>query len=156
MSRGNLIVVNGDPRGRRIGGVIDDTSAPGTIMQINAGVAMTGGRHHWIAAAPGTDGKEVLKAVLLEDIKLGRTMTTAYAIGEHITLYHMLPGDEVNLLWGEVAGTGNTCAIGDRFIVDAESGLIVPESGSPQETFCIALEALTQQAGGTLLWTMII
>jgi hypothetical protein len=81
-------------------------------------------------------------------------MTTAYTVGEHITLYFMLPGDEVNLLWGEVAGTGNTCAIGDRFIIDAENGIIVPEAGSPQETLCVAMEALTQQAGSTLLWVL--
>jgi hypothetical protein len=158
--RGNSIIVSAEPRGRRIGGQINDTSSPGTIMQIDTGAtpifSQGIGEFQWKAAAPGTDGLDVLQACLLEDFLFGKSLTDAYAVGQKIALYFPLHGDEMNLRCGEVAGTGNTYAIGARLIIDAESGILVPESGSPQHTFAVVLEVITQVVGSSLVWVMII
>ena len=154
MAKGQDIVVSANPQGRFIEGIVGDTSAPGTIMQISATVAPVEGRHTWIAAATGTDGKEVLKVVLLPDRLQGRLATDAYVANTRGFLYCWLPGDEVNFLAGEGAGSSNTFNIGDRFIVDAENGILVPDTGSPQECVAIAMEKLTQQVGSVLVWCM--
>lgn len=152
MARGNQIVVTADPQGKFDEGTIDDTSKPGTIMQTVAGSARLGGRFHFVAAAVGTDGKQAQQMVLLEDNLQGKTVTDAYVAGTRCRVYTPIPGEECNVLVGEAAGTGNTVAVGDRLILDAEDGILVPEAGTPQETPWVALEAETQQAGSQLLW----
>jgi hypothetical protein len=152
MARGNEIVITANPKGNFIEGVINDTSKPGTIMQVQAATEMVSGEHTWVAAAPGTDGKKVLVAVLLSDDLQGFGPSQAYVAGTRGRMYCPVPGDDINVRVGEVAGTGNTFAIGDRFIIDAESGLLVPESGSPQDTIFVCMETITQAAGGTLVW----
>lgn len=151
MARGNSIVVTAEPKGQFLEGTIADTSKPGTIMQVKAATAFKGGRPSYVAGAPGTDGKQVLPAVLLEDNLQGKTSSDAYVSGTRCRLYCPVAGEELNILVGEVAGTGNSYAIGDRLIIDAEDGILVPETGSPQATQFVALEAVTQVAGSYLL-----
>lgn len=152
--RGTEIMVSSNPKGTFLEGVIGDTSKPGTIMQIQAGVGLISGRQTWVAAAPGTDGKNVLVAVLLQDYLQGKLWSDAYIAGTRCFLYCPIAGEEMNVLCGEVAGTGNTFSIGDRFIIDAEDGILVPESGSPQDTIFICLERDVQVVGSTLVWCM--
>lgn len=152
MARGASIIVSSPPRGVFIEGIIGDTSKPGTIMQIQGGTACAVGGFTYIAANVGTDGKCVCHQVLLADSLQGKLATDAYVSGTKCFLYIPSPGEDVNVLLGEVAGTGNTYAIGDRLIIDAEDGVLVPESGSPQETSWICLETLTQVAGSHLTW----
>jgi hypothetical protein len=91
---------------------------------------------------------------LLPDQLQGKGATDAYVLGTRCFLYCPISGEEMNLVLGEIAGTGNTFAIGDRFIIDAENGILVPESGSPQETLAVCLETVTQVAGSHLTWCM--
>ncbi len=153
MSRGNRIVIEGgNGHGKYEEGVILDTSKPGTLMEIDPTVALSSGRFSWIAAASGTDGLNKASAVLREDILQGLPMTTAYASGTRCFLYHPLAGEEINALLGEVAGTGNTYAIGDPLMQDAETGILVPSGTTPGQPWAICLEVLTQVAGSTLAW----
>ena len=158
--RGNAIIVSSNPKGQYDEGTIGEANrSPGTIMQLKAATPFQGGRPVWVAAASGTDGKDVLYAVLLEDDQQGVTATGAgavYAINTHCRLYFPIKGEEMNILAGEVAGTGNSFAIGDRLIVDAEDGILIPETGTPQATFAVSMQALPQVAGSTLLWVKII
>jgi hypothetical protein len=151
MSRGQSIIVSAEPRGVFDEGTIGDTSLPGTLMQLQAAVAPVNGRYSYVAFAPGTDGKSGICAVLREDIMQGKKISDAYVSGTRCFLYYPIAGEEVNLRLGEVAGTGNTYAIGDRLIADAEDGILVPEAGTPQELVAVVLETTTQQAGGVLV-----
>lgn len=150
--KGLDIVVTAFPKGVFLEGLIGDTSKPGTIMQKKATTAPVGGRFTYIAAAPGTDGKRVQCAVLMADTLQGKGPTDAYVSGTRCQMYVPVPGEDMNVRCGEVAGTGNTYAIGDRLIIDAEDGILVPETGSPQDTIFEVNEVVTQSAGSVLVW----
>lgn len=154
MAKGNTIVLSVPPKGVMEGGIINDTSKPGTLMQIDTSVQVDKhGRKTWIAAAPGADG--LLKGaypVLMEDKKQGKAVTDAYVAGTECQLYFPLPGEDFNALCGEVAGTGNTYAIGDALELDAETGILVPYSATPQNVFAQCMEVVTQVTGSHLTW----
>lgn len=150
--KNSTIILTSPPRGTFLEGTIDDTSLPGTLMQVKLATAFTSGRAHFVAAATGTDGKCALAGVLLEDDLQGKTYADAYVSGTRCRIYVPIAGEELNLRVGEVAGTGNTFAIGDRFELNGTGGYLIPETGSPQETIAVALEAKTQIAADTLLF----
>lgn len=153
MAKGNSIIVSADPKGHREGGIIDDTSLPGTIMQVEAATEPVGGRHKWIAAAPGGDGIPVMCAVLLEDSKQGKLVSDAYVAGRHGELYWPLPGEDVNVRVGETAGTANSFAIGDRLCINATGGYLIPDTGTDYSaTLFIVMETVTQVAADSLVW----
>ncbi len=155
MSQGNRIVMTGvDPKGNFLEGPIGDTSKPGTIMQISAGTALQAFEPTWIAAAIGKDGDQVLGAVLCEDRYQGKGITDAYVSGTKCFIYCPLPGDYMNLLCGEAGGTTNYFTIGDRLFMDADSGLLVPESGTGTAfaIMAIALETTVGLADTSLVF----
>jgi hypothetical protein len=150
--KGNCILLSSNPKGQFIEGVMGDTSKPGCCVQVKAATAFSNGRPTFVAAAPGTDGKQVMQAILLEDSNQGFGPQTAYVVGTRAIAYVPIAGEEMNVRLGEVAGTGNTYAIGDRVVNDAEDGIYVPAPGTEQDTPFIVQETLTQVAGGTLGW----
>lgn len=155
MSRGNKIIVTADPKGRFVEGTIGDTSKPGACMQLQISPPQTAnqvGRFTYVAAAPGTDGKQIEHLILLEDSPQGKTISDAYVSGTRCRMYIPLAGEEINILLGEVAGTGNSYAIGDQVILDADGGIYVPYTGSPQETAFQVMEVVTQVSGSNLTW----
>jgi hypothetical protein len=156
MSKGNKIIVNASPRGVFEWGVMNDTSKPGTLMQLDSSVTVQGGRFGIKASNLGTDGKTVLGGVLLEDSLQGFDVTTAYVSATLASMYYPLRGEDMNILAGEVAGTGNSYTIGDSLIADAENGILVPFSGSPEQTFAMSRETVSQQAGNYLLWVVVV
>jgi hypothetical protein len=151
MSKGNLIVVSSNPKGVFLEGTIDDTSKPGTLMQIEA-KAFLNGEPFWQAASIGTDGFPALIAVLREDILQGFLPTQAYVSGTRCFLYCPAMGEDVNVLVGEGAGTANTFAIGDYFMLDSDAGVLIPASGSPASRPFQCMETVTQVAGSNLTW----
>lgn len=149
--RGSKILLQANPKGTFLEGTMGDTSKPGTIMQVKASTADVGGRPTYVAAAPGTDGYGVQSAVLLEDDMQGFLSDTSYVSGRRCRLYVPIPGEEMNVRVGEVAGTGNTYAVGDRLAIDAEDGILVPCVTSAVCLF-IARETLTQVVGNSLIF----
>ena len=156
MTRGNGIIVSANPQGKNKEGVIDDTSLPGTCMQLVGGSALQQGRFHYQAAAPGTDGRKTELLILTEDDFQGKLVTAAYVAGTRCKMYVPMPGEEMNLLCGEVAGTGNSYAVGDRLMVDAEDGIFVPDTGTANTAVAKVLEAKTQVSGSILIWCEIL
>ena len=157
MARGRDIIVSSNPKGFFDEGVINDTSKPGTVMMMDTSKAASlwqGGNPWFIAAAYGTDGLKVVPYCLLADAKQGKTLEDAYVAGAKCQLYCPIAGEEMNILAGEVAGTGNSYTFNDRLILDAESGILVPFTGSPQDTMFQAMETVTQVAGSFLLWVV--
>ncbi len=147
--------MNGGPiHGNKLEGIIGDTSLPGTIMQVKAATGLNAFEPTWIAAAVGKDGDQVLGAVLEEDRYQGKTITDAYVSGTKCFLYCPLVGDFMNLLCGEIGGTANYFTIGDRLFIDAESGLLVPESGTGTafHIYAVALETTLGLADSSLVF----
>lgn len=154
--RGNEIVVSFDPRGLKVEGVIGAglTPKPGTIMQLQVGTALVGGRHTWELYAPGTDGAKPKgpMIVLVQDYLQGRTADDAYAAGERAFGYIPLAGDELNLRLKDIAGTGDDHTKGEVLIVDDASGLLIATTGSPDTKVAILLETVTDPVAETLVW----
>lgn len=116
MARGNKIVV-GTPRGKFIGGIINDTSKPGTVMEMVAAGAVQGGRNLWQASSVA-DGLKREICVLMDDPLQGFGTGQAYVAGRWGQLYFPVDGDELNMILEDVSGTGDSAAIGDLFGVN--------------------------------------
>lgn len=153
--KGNEIILSNDPRGRFLEGIVSGTPKPGTIMQLQAGTEPVGGRHTWEVFNQASDGTVALIAVLLPDALQGKLATDAYVSGTRCFLYCPVAGEELNVLVAHAGtGTGDAIAIGDRFMVDDGTGLLIANSGGASVPF-IALETLDDVvATGTLCHCM--
>lgn len=156
MARGNEIIVSADPRGHMIEGFIGAglTPKPGTIMQIQIATALKGGRHTWELYNADADGGRPKGPfiVLLPDFLQGRLSTTAYAAAEKCFGYIPLPGDELNLLLKDLAGTSDDYSAGETLIVDDATGLLISTTGSPETEVAFLLENVTNLTADTLGW----
>jgi hypothetical protein len=150
--KGNCIVVSDKPRGRFLEGIITDTSLPGTIMEVVPGVATQGGKFSYRASTRAA-GKDRLLAVLREDDLQGFPATQAYVANTRCFLYVPTPGEEVNVLTVVPGtGTGLVTTIGSYYECDG-TGKATLETGSPQSTPWLCLEAAHDvAAGGTPVW----
>lgn len=153
MSRGSRVMLSSNPKGQFMSGIAGDSlSMPGNIMQVKAATERIGNQFTFILAAPGTDGKKVLAAILLDDAKNGFLMgNSTTTVGQQIEMYVPAPGEEINVRVGETAGTGNSFAIGDRLEANASGGYLIPESTGTQAPF-ICLETITQTTADQLTW----
>lgn len=109
--RGTKIIASADPKGRFDEGIITDTSKPGTCMEMVPATALNGGRLSFRAVSR-TAGSKGPICVLLEDDLQGKLATDAYVANTRGRLYWPLPGEEMNMLVEDVAGTGDTIAVG--------------------------------------------
>lgn len=128
MALGNKILLTPEPRGRFIEYVISGTPKPGTVMQVKAATERdVGNRLTAEVYNKSGSGAPGLIGVLLEDIQQGKTVLDAYTTGKRGLIYFPLPGDELNMLIGDVAGTSGTSdfAIGDRLFVQDGTGLLI-------------------------------
>ena len=152
MSFGNKIVIESEPKGKFVEGYVTGTPKPGTMMQIDVSEAKVGGRFTYEVYAPGADGaKSGPVFILLEDSLQGKTMDTAYATGDRCFLYVPYPGDELNILVADVAGTGDDHAVGDLVIPDNTTGKFIATTGSPEIEPFQLLEAATDPTADALM-----
>lgn len=154
---GNEIVVAApEPRGIFLEGTIDDTSLPGTAMQITPAATFVGGEPHWQHYQPSADADPRLAAILLNDALQGQIYSTAYVVGARCFLYCPLPGEYINIAIAGQQGTGNAnvFTIGERFIPNHSTGLFSVTTTSSQIAWFMAMEAYTPPADQTAwLWT---
>jgi hypothetical protein len=123
-------------------------------MQIDPTVAIKGGRHTYKLQTPGADGalhKGPL-FVLEADHLQGKTCNDAYAAGDRCFLYCPLPGEEVNVLLADVAGTGDVHAAGEELILQNATGQLIATTGTPAERPFMLLEAIAAPTAATLAW----
>lgn len=149
MSKGNEIIVSSDPKGKFLEGVVSGTPKPGTIMEIKNS-AMASGRPTWQAWSKAS-GATGLIAVLLADDLQGLTNSTAYVSGTRCRLYVPVPGEELNLLVADVAGTADDVAIGALFGVETTTGKLKANSSYAAPCFT-AMEVITDPAADYLMW----
>ncbi len=153
MSRGNEIIVSANPRGVFMEGTVYGTPKPGTMMQIR-NASLSRGRFTFEAYAPGADGNRSEICILLADDQQGKLATDAYVDGTPCKVYYPLPGEEINILFGDTSGTADDLVIGQKLICDSGTGKFIPTTGSPQSEPFKALEALTDPTADQLIWAM--
>lgn len=160
MARGNTILVGfdtvvGEGKGL-MEGIIGAgiTPKPGTIMQKDISEALQGGRHVYELYNADADGGRPKGPwyVLLEDWPSGKAYDVAYAAGARCFLYTPLPGDELNLLVANIAGTADDHTKGEMLIVDDTTGLMIATTGSPETEVAQLLETITDPTADTLAW----
>lgn len=139
---GSEIVLASNPRGIFIEGTIDDTSTPGTAMEITPGAAFAGNQPHWRHYQPTADGDPRLCAILLPDSDQGQLFSTAYVSGARCFLYCPLPGEQINVLVALQPGTGsaNAYTIGERLIPQHTTGQFIVESTSSFQAWFKSME----------------
>lgn len=159
MARGNEILVNGqDPKGRFSEGFAKSgqTIYPGMIVQKDPTVALKGGRHTYKIYDRDLDGDRPAGAfwVVLNDLHamLGNAVGVAIPDGGRLEVYAPLPGDELNLLKGDVAGTGDDFTAGDLLIVDDGTGKVILTTGTPETEVAMALESIVDPTADVLVW----
>lgn len=148
---GSAIVVSTEPRGVFKEGYVSGTPKPGTVMQLKASTEPIGGRYTWEVYDKDADGNRGLLAILCEDRFLGRLTSEAYADGDRCFLYVPVPGEELNMLVADVSGTADDVAIGDTFIVDDGTGLLIATTGTPESEPFQALETINDKTADQLV-----
>jgi hypothetical protein len=90
---------------------------------------------------------------LLPDVLQGKIATDAYVTGSRCFMYVPAPGEDINMLVS-AAGTGTDAqAIGDLYIVDKGTGMLVATSGTVESEPFQCMETLADVvATGTLVW----
>ena len=150
MAKGNGIIVSTPPKGTRIGIILNDTSKPGTFLEIDTSKPLGQGGRFYMKASTRANGKNRAPCVLLEDDKQGFLTTTAGVAGTLREVYFPAIGEECNVLV-DVPGTGTGSHGGVQFGEYLEydsAGNLTLESGSPQGTNWQALENIADP--GTL------
>lgn len=141
----NTIVVSGDPKGHFIEGTLAAaiTPKPGTLLKLQS----DGTYSIWT----GTDGDRDEMIILCEDWGQGKLPTDAYAASDHFFAYIPVHGDEIQVLFGNVAGTADDVAVGDKLIHVNATGKFIVTTGSPQSQPFKALESITDPTADQLL-----
>jgi hypothetical protein len=157
MARGNEIIVSSEPQGKFKEGYIkaDQTVlVPGTVWQIDATVALRGGRHTYKVYQPGADGENPLGDywVLLPDHLQGKTATDAYTAGERAFFYSPCSGEELNLIVANIAGTADDHSAGEKMMLDTGTGKLIATTGSPENEVAVLKEDITDPTADTLAW----
>lgn len=127
--KGSTILINGNqPNGRYVTGILSGVLYPGQQLQIKAGVEPINGNFTYEACSSA--GANQPAFILLEDESQGVNATTAYADGALAQLYVPISGDELNLLYANIAGTADAFTIGQAIIVN-NAGKFIATTGTP-------------------------
>lgn len=148
--KGQKIILSAEPRGVFMEGTITDASYPGMCMEIVPSTTFVGGRPSFRARSAAAGAKGPI-FVLLPDTQGGQLATTVYTANTHGFLYAPAMGEELNMLVGDVAGTGDTIAQGDLFGVNND-GKLKANSSYTSAPFQ-AMEAITSAlTADKLVW----
>lgn len=155
--RNRVIIVSSNPQGKFFEGKVSGTPKPGTIMQILASAGIgDDGRFTYEVYNRDADGDRGDWCILLPDRFNGdRLHTTAYADGDRGWFYSPMKGEELNVLKGDVAGTGDDFAIGDLLIADDGTGKVVLTTGTPETEMFRCMEAITDPIADVLVHVMV-
>lgn len=147
--RGTEIIVTSEPQGRFGEGQITDTSKPGMMVEIVPNSTFIGG-HPKYRARSSADGTIGPILVLLADRFQGKLSTDAYSATTQCFVYAPVAEEELNVLLGDVAGTGDIVTQGDLFGVSS-AGKLKANSAYASAPFQ-AMETLAALTADTLLW----
>ncbi len=152
MASNNAIILSGQPRGVFKEGTISGSAPkPGILVQVKAAVEPVGGRFTYELFDGAADGEQTTVLMLLADELQGKTVDQAYVDGDQIFMYVPHPGEEMQVLLENIAGTGDAFAIGDKLMVNKGTGKFVATTGSPESEPFIVLETLAALTADTLV-----
>lgn len=149
--------LNNNPQGRFMEGIIDDTSKPGTWMEVVPSSAEVSGRLHYRHYQPGADKDPRELIILLEDPMQGGVFSAAYVAGTRCFLYSPFAGDEMNVLCAGATGTGSLDAfhVGDRLVGQSSSGKFIKDAVATDSCPVVCNETLTQSPPDTDTWVFV-
>lgn len=154
----NTIVAEAEPQGKVIEGIISGTPLPGTMMQIQAGTVDVNGTWTFEAlnqnAGAGATNDQRLCMILMEDDLQGGVVSQAYVSGRRGKMYCPLPGEVVNILVADVAGTGDIHTVGDRVVATLGTGKFATQGTSANTSQFTLLESTTALTADTLVLAM--
>ena len=129
------------------------TITNGTVMQLKAATEPVNGRYTYEVYNRDADGNRPQGAlwVLLEDDIQGKTVDDAYVNATTGKLYAPLPGDELQMLVSNIAGTGDSFAIGDLLIINDGDGELIATTGSPETESFVVKETKAALTADTLV-----
>jgi len=131
-ARGQKILINPEPKGVIKDGIILGNLKPGICLEIETPFYQ-GNRHRYQPADPQVNA-QVPIIILLESKLRGYDIDTAHVSGELGQVYYALPGDELNLLLADVAGTGDTHTALNMYGIQGATGKLIVESGTFEST----------------------
>lgn len=158
MANGNSIIVSSFPQGnfREFKKKTGETIYPGMIVQEDISVALVGGRNTAKIYSRSADGEQPAGAfwVVTERLQAmcGATMTTAIPEGDSMLCYSPLPGDELNLVIANLAGTGDDHTKGEILMVDTGTGKMIATTGTPETESAVLKETITDPTSDTWAW----
>lgn len=160
MARGNGIIVSSEPKGHFVEGYVKtgETFYPGMAVQIDADGTEVGNRFVYEIYNADADGGRPKGpiVIVLEDGLQGKTTSDSYAAGVKFFGYTPLPGDELNLLIANIAGTADDHAKGEMLIIDDTTGKFIATTGSPETEPAMLMETITDPTADTVafcIWT---
>jgi hypothetical protein len=148
MATGNEIVVSSPRRGHQESVIVSGTPKPGTVMERLATTALVGGKSTVRVYQPGTDGERRAMGVMLP--RMDMAPTTAYTTGDEGIVYWPAPGELLNMLLADIAGTADDHTAGEMLIVDTGTGKLIASTGTPESEPFRLLETVTDPAADTL------
>lgn len=157
MARGSSIIVSSEPGGKFVEGILGasiTTARPGVAVQLQPATALVGGRHTWELYNADADGGNPKGPIIIlrENPLLGGNISDAYVAGERCFGYIPAAGDELNLMLGDVSGTGDDHTKGEILMLDDGTGEFVATTGSPETEVAQLLETITDPTTDTLAW----
>ena len=148
----DVIILESQTKGKFWEGYVNAALKPGTVCQIDISEGIgPDGRYDWEAFNLAADGERTLIAVLLPDHTQGKLATAAYVSGDRCFLYTPANGEELNMLVANIAGTGDSFAIGDKLIVDDGTGKLIATTGTPESEPFIVGETVAALTADTLV-----
>lgn len=146
---GTIIVSGGNGVFREC--IVSGTPKPGTCMTPLAATEPVNGVFTYEVFNRDADGNQAVVAVLLEDTLQGYGVSQAYVTGTRGMLYFPQPGDHLQMLVKNIAGTGDSFAIGDILIIDDGTGTLVATTGTPEMESFVVLETQAALTSDTLV-----
>lgn len=125
---GNNIILTPEPRGRRLEGIARIDLLPGIVVQPVVGATEdAGNRIEWEPYDQANSGFPRIVAIADADWLQGKTGDDLIKAGKRFSIYFPLPGDELNMLVDDAAGTGATSdfSVGDPMQIQDGSGLLI-------------------------------
>jgi len=160
--KGTRVVIASPMRGVVEHCYITGTPKPGTCMEIKPATEPVGGVFNYQAYGTqaasggkfvGADGNRKAVAVLLEKDQEAGIYSDAYAAGDLGRVYYPVMGEWLNVLFANVAGTSDTLAIGDEFMIDDGTGkLMAVDSDAEAHPFTCLETVATALTADTMIW----
>lgn len=156
MSRNNVIIVSANPQGKWMEAPLKtgETVYPGMCVQQDPSLTMIGGRFQAKIYDRSADGDNPAGGfwIVLNDYLRQGPLDAAFTGGMRLFLYQPVGGEELNLRFKDIAGTGDDHPAGEIFTVDDGTGKFIVAAGTEKRQLGQTKEAITDPTSDSLVW----